>query len=592
MGTFQCIPGQLLQQGESAGCRDWVGPVAETCNRRDDDCDGTIDENASDANACGTCGQPPPDLCDGQDNDCDGAIDEGVSNACGGCGDLPQEVCDGEDNDCDGLTDEGTVNYCGSCGQSCFTLEFDDREDWERGSIINLVAPGDDPDGLTLGSTNIRGDSYLWVAAHTNREVVKIDTRSCEIVDFHPSFGYSPSRTAVTMDGSVWVGNRGIHGGNAGDYTHGNAVHLDVDGSLICRARITSGNPNGGVAVRAAAIDQEGNAWLGSWSQRKIFRVSGFEVEPGDAVDGVPDCRILQEIQLPSAAYGAAVDSKGFLWTAKDDPIKVDTRDGQIVGRVPRRALAVGGPNDGEVINVSFYGMAIDRNDNVWYAVTNPAGYLARVDGETHQLKAFFHGGGSSRGVAVDLDGNVWGGGGSLYKMSPEGEHMLTVPGASAVGVAVDAENGIWAVGGRSARRYNARDGLQECNVGGLPPLYTYSDMTGMQLLSITMRSGRWSVRVDGGAPDVLWDRIDWEGAFPEGAFVDARVRTASTIAGLTGATWSGRSFETPLQIPGPNLETGYTPYNRWIEIDLRVSRQADDQHPVLNRVRVHWQRP
>ena len=112
-GTFQCVPGALLQQSDVSG-GDWIGPQPEICNGRDDDCDGITDENPSDGNACGTCGRPPVEVCDARDNDCDGNVDEGVSNACGLCGELPQEICDSVDNDCDGLIDEGTVNYCGT----------------------------------------------------------------------------------------------------------------------------------------------------------------------------------------------------------------------------------------------------------------------------------------------------------------------------------------------------------------------------------------------------------------------------------------------------------------------------------------------
>ena len=99
-------------------------------------------------------------------------------------------------------------------------------------------------------------------------------------------------------------------------------------------------------------------------------------------------------------------------------------------------------------------------------------------------------------------------------------------------------------------------------------------------------------MRLDGGSPDVLWDRIDWNGALPPGTFVDARVRTAPTREALTGAAWSGRSFDTPYAIPPQNLETGYTPQNQWLEVELRLSRQDDDVRPRLERVRVHWQRP
>ena len=116
--------------------------------------------------------------------------------------------------------------------------------------------------------------------------------------------------------------------------------------------------------------------------------------------------------------------------------------------------------------------------------------------------------------------------------------------------------------------------------------------MTGIQLLTITLSTGRWSIRLDGGSDDVIWDLVDWNGALPDGTFVDARVRTAPTLAGLTAAAWSGRSFETPYRIPPANLESGYTPQNRWLELEVRLSRQSDEVLPILERVRVSWQRP
>lgn len=65
--------------------------AAETCNSRDDDCDGRIDENAQARCGVGWCerlsptcnaadcrpGEPQPEVCNALDDDCDGMTDEG-----------------------------------------------------------------------------------------------------------------------------------------------------------------------------------------------------------------------------------------------------------------------------------------------------------------------------------------------------------------------------------------------------------------------------------------------------------------------------------------------------------------------------------
>lgn len=121
-------------------------PKQETCNGKDDDCDGRVDEGIrrhTCTNACGSgfisclggawtscsAGSGNTEYCDNQDNDCDGKIDENITRACSTICGAGTQTCqagdwmfctaripteegnqaDGIDNDCDGRIDEGLL---------------------------------------------------------------------------------------------------------------------------------------------------------------------------------------------------------------------------------------------------------------------------------------------------------------------------------------------------------------------------------------------------------------------------------------------------------------------------------------------------
>jgi hypothetical protein len=172
----ECRTGNLTCHGGMWGseCAGEVKPQNETCDGKDNDCDGLADENLAEAcgNSTGACRPgtrtctngiwsacaggtgPAPEICNGIDDDCDGVVDNnaacctegdtrtfgtsltrgichpGTCTCAGGtwknCTEavtaVPEICNDGLDNDCDGLTDSEDPD----CIQSACSNEIQD----------------------------------------------------------------------------------------------------------------------------------------------------------------------------------------------------------------------------------------------------------------------------------------------------------------------------------------------------------------------------------------------------------------------------------------------------------------------------------
>ena len=96
--TGECEKGiQTCLNGRWKECSGNTDPTEEVCDGKDNDCDGDIDEALNGTTTCGI-------------GECEHTIDNCVSGEEQTCNPMEgklDEICDGLDNDCDGITDEG-----------------------------------------------------------------------------------------------------------------------------------------------------------------------------------------------------------------------------------------------------------------------------------------------------------------------------------------------------------------------------------------------------------------------------------------------------------------------------------------------------
>ena len=640
-----------VDEGVANACGLCYAPREELCNGEDDDCDGTPDEGvcldcelgearpcyggAEETSGVGVCRDgvqrcesggwsvcqeqrlPGEEVCDGLDNDCDGEMDEGLLNACGECGLEPVELCDGEDNDCDGNMDEGVLSPCGGCTPCGEALIFP----YEEGELDPSVAPAPDG-GITLG-TGLLERHDIWVPNSDEDTVSRWDTRTGkELARYY--VGENPSRTAVDLDGNVWVGNRGdgiashiytdlrdcvdrnqdgviqtsrdLNGD--GRITGAEMVRASFEDPLAdecvhCQVRVG----NSSDLVRGVGVDADNFAWLGTWNSRELYKV--------DPVS----CEIVASMATTNPTtggnatpvYGLAIDGDGFLYTSSytnDCVVRVDTREARVLEQIcdpPTRYGMAAGP-DGRIWYAGYNNTIIswDQENRIWTQYTPPdtvvsqtTGMVVDNDGRVysadygaHQLVRFDPeaGGGTwaffrtnrppsgfasqsnPRGVTIDAEGHVWG----------------ICRGSS--GLVEFSEDGEW-LGSYDIRRVDRPD-------QGTGP-YSYSDNTGFQLFNIVSREGRWRDVLDLGAPVRLLE-LETMAYVPEGTSIEVQVRAGVDEASLSAAEWT--EYVDAVDPSVLDLRPIAPEPAQLLEVRYRLRTEDPEVRPVLRDVQVRYE--
>ncbi len=329
-------------------------------------------------------------------------------------------------------------------------------------------------DAVALETPPSFAPPYIWIANSAESTVSKLSTRTGEELGRY-DVAEDPSRTAVDLEGHVYVASRG-----AATLTKIHAAGCEGPSCVAFTAPTCEG-------PRGVAVDALNRVWVGGEWTDDDGRTSGC-LHLHDPHDGA----LLGEWHdLDGRIYGLALDARGRVWGVLNP--------GNALVRVDRsgRDIRTFTPPDG----ATLYGIAVDERGRVWVA-NNSEGGVLRFDPEAEAWTQFGLGEGEARGVAADTAGNIWVADSRrhrLMRFDAAGGELTGAydsGGVGPVGVAIDNEQLVWIVNQGSdlaVRVEPQRGGIVGSYPVGRGP-YTYSDMTGYALNNFVARRGLYRV--------------------------------------------------------------------------------------------------
>ena len=536
----------------SPGCGDGVLGLGEEC----DDGNKLNDDNCNNACQLSSCGNK---IIDGQEK-----CDDGNPDDFDGCTSFCQRAGTSDGLDFDAL------------GEGSYGVIFDDKK--------NLVL---DP-GQSLAQ---KVKPLIWVANSGEGTVSKIDTETMVELGRYctaPGCKGDPSRSTVALSGDAVVANRG----------GGSAVFIAAGTDKVsCNDR----NNNGKVDTSTGSTpmmwpegqdlspDECAGWWTdfrGQFGSSPLPRAAGFDAEIGtfgelstyvyiglfsaqkllrmDAKTG----NIVKVIDVPGRPYGLVLDRNGAVWIQGGSLIKVDTKNDDKITVYDGRCM---------------YGIAADGLGRIY---TSGGGCVGRFDPEAEKWDVISSGT-SAGGIAIDQNNHVWTGSSPLVEINADGKGPMSKVGTADVGgwgVAIDKNNKPWVIPfrGNQAHRVNPEGakpyGHQSMAIG--EGAYTYSDMTGYQLINAASRAGIYRKTFQQ-CSSAKWDKVEIRVLTPDATKVVISARTALSSGALKDAQFKrvatippdGKIFELPKDLAvGP-----------FIQLEVSMSTEDLGKTPIMS---------
>jgi streptogramin lyase len=427
---------------------------------------------------------------------------------------------------------------------------------------------------------------FVTVAASDRGTIIRIDANTGDIIGEYRSTPqgelHNPSRTTVDRAGNVWAANRDqprfpeqgegsvlkigvVLGGTRCDqngipiatgaylkppFLYCTAVDRDGDG--LIRTSRGLGDIHGwqGNDVNSAddecillykrvparncrhiSVDADNNVWVGGYSVQNVISSTMMKLD-GQTGD------ILNLFEgLSCGGYGGLVNAAGDIFSSS-----LNGGGGPLLMMKPTGVATC-------LDDIRAYGLAEDPDGNIW-ATTFLTAKLYKLSSTGVVLSGFPVDllGSQVRGLAVTpTDGHVWiacTGSNTLERRDSDGLlikefklNMHTTTGLFPTGVAVDLNGKVWVTNADSDNVFridptgdNGRgriDLVVSLGTGARP--YNYSDMTGAAYGDYLPLYGTWSIVHDGGAEDLIWQRLAWTSDEPGDSHVRVQARAADT---------------------------------------------------------------